>query len=190
MALSAQSQQQEVAWAELMRAAQAGDARRYEQLLREIAPFIRSLARRYCRGASLAEDVVQDVLLCVHRVRHTWDPTRPFCPWLAAITARRGIDRIRRDSRIARHEISDADAYETFAMPAANNESGALRAAEEIGPLLSALPARQRLALEAIKLRGLSLAQAAEESGQSVAALKVNVHRAVKSLRRLLGTDG
>jgi RNA polymerase sigma-70 factor (ECF subfamily) len=74
-------------------------------------------------------------------------------------------------------------------MPPANNESGALRAAEEIGPLLGCLPERQRLALEAIKLRGLSLAQAAEESGQSVAALKVNVHRAVKSLRRLLGTD-
>jgi RNA polymerase sigma-70 factor (ECF subfamily) len=65
-----------------------------------------------------------------------------------------------------------------------------LRAAEQIEPLLAALPERQRQALEATKLRGLSLAQAAEESGQSVAALKVNVHRAVKSLRRLLGNDG
>jgi len=186
---TAQAQQQEATWAQLMRAAQGGDKRGYEQLLREIAPFVRSLARRYCRNSTLAEDVVQDVLLCVHRIRHTWDPSRPFCPWLAAITARRGIDRIRRDSRINRHEISDEDAYETFSAPTANYESGAVRAAEEIGPLLSALPDRQRAALEAIKLRGLSLAQAAAESGQSVAALKVNVHRAVKSLRRLLRTD-
>jgi len=185
-----QSQLQEAAWAGLMRAAQAGDAASYERLLRAIAPFIRSLARRYSRDATAAEDVVQDVLLCVHRVRHTWNPGRPFCPWLAAIAARRGIDRIRRDSRIARHELNDEAAYETFAAPAANNETGALRAAEEIEPLLAALPARQRAALEATKLRGLSLAQAAEESGQSVAALKVNVHRAVKTLRRLLGTDG
>jgi RNA polymerase sigma-70 factor (ECF subfamily) len=189
MAQGTQSQQQEAAWAELMRAAQAGDGVRYEQLLRDITPFIRSLARRYCRGADLAEDVVQDVLLTVHRVRQTWDPTRPFCPWLAAIAARRAIDRIRRESRIARHEVNDELAYETFALPAANNESGALRAAEQIGPLLGALPERQRLALEATKLRGLSLAEASAESGQSVAALKVNVHRAVKSLRRLLGTD-
>ncbi len=190
MAPGTQAQLQEAAWAGLMRAAQAGDGSSYEQLLRAIAPFIRSLARRYSRGAATTEDVVQDVLLCMHRMRHTWDPARPFCPWLAAIAARRGIDRIRRDSRIARHELHDEAAYETFATPEANNETGALHAAEQIEPLLAALPERQREALEATKLRGLSLAQASEESGQSVAALKVNVHRAVKSLRRLMGNDG
>jgi len=190
MAPGTQAQLQEAAWAGLMRAAQAGDGPCYEQLLRAIVPFIRSLARRYSRGPAATEDVVQDVLLCVHRTRHTWDPARPFCPWLAAIAARRGIDRIRRDSRIARHELNDEAAYETFAAPATNNDTGALRAAEQIAPLLAALPVRQRQALEATKLRGLSLAEAAAESGQSVAALKVNVHRAVKSLRRLLGTDG
>lgn len=170
-----------------MRAAQQGDALCYEQLLHGITPFIRNLTRRYCRNPQLAEDVVQDVLLTVHRIRHTWDPHRPFSPWLAAITARRGIDRIRRDARIARHEVSDEWVLETFAAPAANNESGALQAAEAIEPLLAALPERQRLALEAVKIRGLSLAQAASESGQSVGALKVNVHRAVKALRALVG---
>jgi RNA polymerase sigma-70 factor (ECF subfamily) len=189
MPSASQSQQQEAAWVRLMRAAQAGDARCYEQLLRAITPFIRNLARRYCRNPDLAEDVVQEVLLTVHRIRHTWDPGRPFSPWLAAIAARRGIDRIRRDSRISRHEVSDELALETFATPAANNDSGALQAAEAIEPLLAALPERQRLALEAVKIRGLSVAQAASESGQSVAALKVNVHRAVKALRKLVGTD-
>jgi len=184
-----QSQQQEASWATLMRAAQSGDARCYEQLLRSVTPFIRSLTRRYCRDPDLAEDVVQDVLLTVHRIRHTWDPRRPFSPWLASIAARRGIDRIRRDSRIARFEVRDEAAFETFAAPAANQESGALRAAEAIEPLLAALPERQRLALEAVKIRGLSVAQAASESGQSVAALKVNVHRAVKALRRLVAAN-
>lgn len=184
MASMTPAQQQETAWAQLMRAAQAGDAVCYEQLLRAVTPFIRNLSRRYCRNPELAEDVVQDVLLTVHRIRHTWDPLRPFSPWLAAIAARRGIDRIRRDSRISRHEISDDLALETFATPTANNDSGALRAVEAIEPLLAALPRRQRLALEAVKFRGLSVAEAARESGQSVAALKVNVHRAVKALRQ------
>jgi RNA polymerase sigma-70 factor (ECF subfamily) len=188
MVSETQSQLQEAAWARLMCAAQQGDALCYEQLLRDVTPFIRSLTRRYCRNPQLAEDVVQDVLLTVHRIRHTWDPRRPFSPWLAAIAARRGIDRIRRDTRIARHEVSDDWALETFATPAANNESGALRAVEAIEPLLAALPERQRRALEAIKFRGLSLAQAASESGQSVGALKVNVHRAVKALRALVST--
>jgi RNA polymerase sigma-70 factor (ECF subfamily) len=187
MADTTGSQQQEAEWARLMRAAQAGDAVCYERLLRAVTPFIRNLSRRYCRNPDLAEDVVQDVLLTVHRIRHTWDPERPFSPWLAAIAARRGIDRIRRDARISRHEVSDELALETFATPAANNESGALRAVEAIEPLLAALPERQRLALEAVKIRGLSVAEAASESGQSVAALKVNVHRAVKALRQLAG---
>lgn len=193
MAPESQLQQQEASWALLMRAAQAGDGRCYEQLLRTVTPFIRNLTRRYCRDPDLAEDVVQDVLLTVHRVRHTWDPERPFSPWLASIAARRGIDRIRRVSRIARYEVSDELAVETFATPDANNDSGALRAALAIEPLLAALPQRQRLALEAVKIRGLSVAQAASESGQSVAALKVNVHRAVKALRKLVAmndTDG
>jgi RNA polymerase sigma-70 factor, ECF subfamily len=189
MASESQSQRQEAAWAQLMRSAQGGDARCYDQLLRAVTPFIRSLSRRYCRDPDLAEDVVQDVLLTVHRIRHTWDPGRPFSPWLAAIAARRGIDRIRRDSRIARFEVSDEAAIETFAAPAANQDTGALHAVEAIEPLLAALPERQRLALEAVKIRGLSVAQAARESGQTVAALKVNVHRAVKALRRLVASN-
>ena len=189
MVVESRSQQQEAAWAPLMRAAQAGDARSYEQLLRAVSPFVRSLARRYCRDPELAEDVVQDVLLTVHRIRHTWDPQRPFSPWLAPIAARRGIDRIRRDSRIARHEVSDELALETFAAPVANNDSGALRAVEAIEPLLAVLPERQRLALEAVKIRGLSVAEAASESGQTVAALKVSVHRAVKALRKWVAAN-
>jgi RNA polymerase sigma-70 factor, ECF subfamily len=186
---SEQQAGQEAQWAAWMRAAQAGDAACYEQLLRATSPYIPALVRRYCRNPVLAEDVLQDVLLTVHRVRHTWDPSRPFMPWLAAITGRRGIDRLRRESRIARYEIADELAIETFAPPAANNESGALRAAEEVGPLLEALPARQREALEAVKIRGLSLVQAAGELGQSVAALKVNVHRGIKALRKQVESD-
>jgi len=184
-----QHARQEAQWAAWMRAAQGGDAASYEQLLRAVSPMVRALARRYCRGPAQAEDVVQDVLLTVHRVRHTWDPRRPFTPWLAAISARRGIDRLRREARVNRFEVSDDLAIETFAQPEANTESGALRAAEEVGPLLAALPERQRSALEAVKLRGLSMAEAATELGQTVAALKVNVHRGIQKLRKQVADE-
>jgi RNA polymerase sigma-70 factor (ECF subfamily) len=187
--VSSQAMQQDGQWSALMRAAQAGDARSYDRLLRDILPFLRSLARRYGGHGAHCEDIVQEVLLTVHRVRHTWDPTRPFSPWLAAIAARRSIDLLRRQSRIARHEQLDEGAFETFADPAANNDTGAVHAAIEIEPLLAALPPRQLQALEALKLRGLSLQEAAASSGQSVGALKVNMHRAVKTLQRLVGTQ-
>jgi RNA polymerase sigma-70 factor (ECF subfamily) len=185
--VSERAAEQEQIWSGWMRAAQSGDRTAYTRLLSAVTPFVRSLARRYGGSGAEADDVVQEVLLTVHRVRHTWDPARPFSPWLAAIAARRSIDWLRRSSRIARHEQSDEAAYETFADPAANNETGAVHAAVEIEPLLASLPAKQLAALEALKLQGLSLKEAAAVSGQSVAALKVNMHRAVKTLQRLVG---
>lgn len=184
-------EQRDLAWSRLMSAAQAGDRVAYTQLLRQITPFIRALLRRHCSHREDIEEMVQDTLLTLHRVRQTYDPRRPFSPWLGAIATRRGIDGLRRRSRVARHETSEEpQVYETFSDPDANNDIEALRARDEVAELLQRLPARQREALEALKLREMSLAEASAASGQSVAALKVNTHRALKALRALFQKDG
>lgn len=172
-------------WTRLMTAAQAGERAPYERLLREITPFIRSVARARTSNPADVEEIVQDTLLTVHRVRHTYDPRRPFSPWLSAIAARRSIDALRRRIRVARHETTDESGLETFADVAANSELEGVRSAEEVNELLGRLPPRQREALEAMKLKEMSLAEASAASGQSVAALKVNVHRAIKALRSM-----
>ena len=180
------SEQRDLAWSQLMSAAQAGDRAAYSRLLREVTPFVRALLRRYCSNPHDIEEMVQDTLLTMHRVRQTYDPKRPFSPWLGAIAARRGIDGLRRRARRARHEVSaETESYETFADPAANIDIEAVRAAAEVEELLQRLPPRQRAALEAVKLREMSLAEASAVSGQSVGALKVNTHRALKALRAL-----
>ncbi|HEY1725665.1 MAG TPA: sigma-70 family RNA polymerase sigma factor [Steroidobacteraceae bacterium] len=186
MPIDATVEARDHAWVELMRAAQAGDRVAYERLLREITPMIRSLVRRHCSNRADIEEMVQDTLLTVHRVRHTYDPARPFAPWLASIAWRRSIDALRRRVRVAKHETADLDAYETFPDAAANSDMEAVRSAEEVEDLLRLLPPRQRQALEALKLRQMSLVEASAESGQSVAALKVNTHRALKALRSLI----
>ena len=178
-------QNREQVWAQLMAAAQAGERSAYERLLREVTPFIRALVRRYCSNRADVEEMVQDTLLTVHRVRHTYDPARPFSPWLAAIASRRSIDALRRRRRIARHEAPEGGVYETFVDAAANNDVEVVRSSEEVADLLRRLPARQREALESLKLKQMSLAEASAASGQSVGALKVNVHRALKALRAL-----
>jgi RNA polymerase sigma-70 factor (ECF subfamily) len=169
-----------------MAAAQDGDGNAYARLLTEATPFIRALVRRRIAHTEQAEDVTQDVLLCVHRVRHTYDPARPFTPWLAAIADRRAIDAVRRKIRIAAHEVADDRGYETFADPAANRDVEAADATELVSSLLAALPPRQREALELVKVKQMSLAEASLLSGQSVGALKVGVHRAIKALRARL----
>ena len=169
-----------------MRAAQAGDRAAYERLLREISPLIRALVRRHCSNHADIEEMVQDTLLTLHRVRHTYDPDRPFCPWLAAIAWRRSIDALRRRIRVSKYETPEQGVYETFSDAAANSDLEGVRSAEEVENLLRLLPARQREALQSLKLKEMTLAEASVASGQSVAALKVNTHRALKRLRGLL----
>jgi RNA polymerase sigma factor (sigma-70 family) len=179
-------QERDQAWSQLMRAAQSGDRAAYERLLREISPLIRALVRRHCSNRADVEEMVQDTLLTLHRVRHTYDPSRPFCPWLAAIAWRRSIDALRRRIRVSRYETPEQGVYETFSDAAANSDLEGVRSAEEVEDLLRLLPARQREALQSLKLKEMTLAEASVASGQSVAALKVNTHRALKTLRGLL----
>jgi RNA polymerase sigma-70 factor (ECF subfamily) len=179
-------EERDQAWSQLMRAAQSGDRAAYERLLREISPLIRALVRRHCSNHADIEEMVQDTLLTLHRVRHTYDPGRPFCPWLAAIAWRRSIDALRRRIRVSKYEIANQGVYETFSDAAANSDLEGVRSAEEVEDLLQLLPPRQRDALQALKLKQMTLAEASLASGQSVAALKVNTHRALKRLRMLL----
>jgi RNA polymerase sigma factor (sigma-70 family) len=179
----------EHAWSRLMAAAQDGDRAAYERLLREVVPFLRSIAARWHRRHDRAEDVVQEILLTVHRVRHTYDPARPFTHWLATIAKRRAIDALRRHGRTERSEIIDERAYETFSDPAANKETDALDRNPQLLGAIAGLPESQREAVELLKLKELSLVEASRETGKSVIALKVNMHRALKSLRAMLKGD-
>ena len=176
-------------WSRLMAAAQDGDRAAYERLLHEILPFIHALAARQHRAPDRIEDVAQEVLLTIHRVRHTYDPSRPFSPWLAAIARGRSIDLLRRRGRTEAAETSNAEAYETFAAPVANRQEAGRDAKATLGNAVAGLPPGQRQALELVKLRELSLADASRLSGKSAGALKVNVHRALKALRARLKAE-
>jgi hypothetical protein len=76
-------------WAALMARAQDGDAAAYLQLLNEITPYTRSLAANRHKGRLETEEAVQDILLTLHSIRRTYDPSRSFAAWLAGIAASR-----------------------------------------------------------------------------------------------------
>ncbi len=182
----ARSPARELDWSILMARAQAGDSEAYRCLLEDMTPYLRTIAAKRHRDASDIEDALQDILLTVHAIRHTYDPSRPFGPWLAAIAKRRIIDRLRRQARAKSRESALATEHVTFPAPPANlNETAsdgrALREAVE------RLPPGQRQAIKLVKLKEMSLKEAALASGMSVASLKVATHRAMKSLRTVLG---
>lgn len=179
-------QSDEPRWAGLMTSAQDGNQADYARLLKEIVPMVRAVVAHHHRRADRVDDVVQDVLLTLHRIRHTYDPGRPFMPWLVAVARRRSIDAIRRRTRTETMEIRDDTSYETFADPLANRELEGREATDQLAAALAALPRGQREALELVKLKEMSLVEASAVSGQSVGGLKVNVHRAIKALRAKL----
>ena len=169
-----------------MARAQDGDQSAYRQLLYEIARYLRSVVAQHQRNPADVEDTVQDILLTVHAVRHTYDPSRPFGPWLVAIAHRRIVDRLRRQGRRQARETPLEPRHETLAAAEANlyevaGEGRALRLA------IDSLPEGQRHAVTLLKLEEMSLKEAAAVSGQSIGSLKVASHRAVRSLRKILG---
>lgn len=175
-----------------MRATQAGDTDAYRELLRTITPRIRLIVgkRRGFAGPEVVEDLVQDILLSVHGVRATYDPGRPFLPWLFAIVRNRLADDARRYARGRMHEVALDDLDVTFTAAGTNLEQERTQDLHVMHEAIRALPAGQRRALELLKLRELSLKEAAAETGMTVGALKVATHRAMASLRRALGGSG
>jgi RNA polymerase sigma factor (sigma-70 family) len=172
----------------LMGAAQAGDATAYLELLRALTPRIRRIItrRRAFAGAEDVEDLVQDVLLSLHAVRATYNPARPFMPWLLAIVRNRLADGARRYARTAAREVPVDDSV-TSAEPATNPSGETFDRVEALRHAVRALPAGQRQAIELLKLQGHSLREAATATGLSIGALKVATHRAMAALRKALG---
>jgi len=177
--------------ANLMQAAQSGDASAYAQLLEEIAPRIRRIVRAHWRflGAEDVEDIVQDVLLSLHAVRGTYDPQRPFMPWLLAITRNRLADGARRYTRRESQEVHLEDWTVTFARNDANSTKETYGDLDALRHAIQALPEGQRTAIEMLKLREMSLKEAAAACGMSIGSLKVATHRAMTALRKMLGNE-
>lgn len=172
-------------WADMMRAANAGDAASYEILLRQIAAALRPLIRRGLARAARSdadiEDVVQEILLAVHLKRHTWDSTRPIEPWVHAIARYKIVDALRR--RHGNFDLPIDDFSETLA---AEEESPSV-SGRDVERHLVHLPSGQRAVVRAIAVEGASIDEAAARLEMTTSAVRVALHRGLASLAKKLG---
>ncbi|MGA1318782.1 MAG: sigma-70 family RNA polymerase sigma factor [Rubrivivax sp.] len=163
--------------------AQAGDETAYRQCLTLLAARLRAyLRRRLAAFPDEVEDLVQETLLALHLQRGTYDPTQPVSAWAVAIARHKLVDHWRRRGRReALHDpIDDVDEQLLAADP---DDGGARR---DLQTLLQDLPAAQQQAIVLTKLEGLSVAEAAQRTGASESAIKVQVHRGLKRLAALV----
>lgn len=175
---------------ELMRAVQAGEPRAYPALVRQVTPLLRQVARN--RGVPPADldDVVQEALLALHRCRSNYDPARPFLPWLIGIAQHCARDRWRRSMREDRRMLAVRALHQAWGPggPDALLSGGLL--ADSLAALIAGLPPAQREAIEVVAIGEMDLRSAAEATGRSVGALKVNLHRAREALHTRLEASG
>jgi RNA polymerase sigma-70 factor (ECF subfamily) len=163
-----------------MLAALAGDGGSYRQLLAALTLHLRAYFARRLDAAS-AEDAVQETLIAIHAKRATYDPALPFTAWVHGIARYKLVDEYRRIKRRASVPLDDVP--ELFAA----EDTQAQVAQRDVGKLLDKLPAAKRALLTAVKLDGESIADIAARTGQSESAVKVGVHRALKTLQDEVG---
>jgi RNA polymerase sigma-70 factor (ECF subfamily) len=159
----------------LMIASLIGDAAAYRALLTAVGDLLR---RYYVRriGRDDAEDLVQDALVAIHTRRATYDTEQPLTPWLYAIARYKLVDHLRR-IRI-RPTVGLDEAGALFA----ENESEAAIARRDLDILLAALPAATQALIRLVKVDGLTMQEAAERTGRSEIAVRVGIHRALRSV--------
>ncbi len=166
---------------QLMRRSQTGDKQAYAVLLEQVGKWL----ERYFRtkiAPDAVDDLVQETLISLHRKRSSYDPSRPFLPWIAAIARYRWVDRLRQTYRHQAEELGDYDA-------AQEGHEDVVSAKISIERLLNQLSESQAEAIRLVKIEGHSIAETGHITGQSESLVKVNIHRGLKKLAALVESD-
>lgn len=161
----------------------AGNGACYAQVLHELSGLLRKFVQRRLHTSSQdTEDVVQDILLAIHQKRHTYQSDYPLTAWVYAIARYKVVDHLRaRQRRADTQDLSDDESAPSLWSQDTHDIEDLL------AHMLSSLSDKQRLTIEHTKLAGHSIAETAQLTGQSEAAVKANVHRGLKALMKKFG---
>jgi RNA polymerase sigma-70 factor, ECF subfamily len=170
-----------------------GDAGAFRALYAAVAPRLHGYLLRMARERALADDLLQQTFLKVHRARAAYIRGADPLPWLYAIAHRTFLDEARRTKRAvvqvaAEEQLPEVPAGITGQTDGQRDEPRADPAlARAALAALAELPAQQREAVVLTKLDGKSVAEAAEIAGTTPGAMKVRAHRGYVALRKALG---
>lgn len=167
----------------LMRASLDGDKQAYAELLRASARLLRPFLAKRLYAGSEVEDVLQEVLLSIHKARHTYDGTRPYRPWAYAIAKFRLNDYLRTHYADQLQQAVDIEDLENI-LHADVTETGL--SYESISGEIEKLPEKQAMILQLLHRDGYTAKEAAHKLGMTESAVKVAAHRAYKVLRERL----
>jgi RNA polymerase sigma-70 factor (ECF subfamily) len=165
-----------------------GDEAAVREFVARYGSLIWSLVRRWSPDLTDAEDAVQETFVELWRSAARYDAERATEPgWVAMVTRRRLIDRLRRRQRaIALEPLPDnydqAEDYEPDL-----DRDARIETARDI---LRALPAAQRQMLELSLLHGRTHDEIATVTGTPLGTVKSHIRRGLQRARALLAASG
>ncbi len=164
--------------ASLFRAGLTGDTASYNRFLQAVTPMMRRVAARKLPSADV-EDTVQEILISIHKARHTYNGERPAMPWLLAIAQFRINDNLRKVYAGSRHESINVDELAESLADVTESHHGN----ESIEEILKDVPEREQRILTMMHVEGYTAEETGKHLGMKESAVKVAAHRAIKKIR-------
>ena len=164
-----------------------GDGRcRDDDLLRRVEPLVQSVAVRFARDRTTAEELAQACRIRIHEKRRQCRYPEALLGWAKTLCQRVCTDAVGRD-RIERDRLVETDgevtaAADTAPGPLASAETAELR--DRIGRALARLPDQQRRLLLLRYWYGLSTNEIAGREGLPASTVRNKLRRACLRLRR------
>jgi RNA polymerase sigma factor (sigma-70 family) len=170
--------------------ARQGDLEALERLYRVYAEPVSNLARRICRSAHEAEEVVQETFLEMVRSLRSFRGDGAFGAWLRRIAVSKALTALRLRER--RAETDDSAAVElnrSAVFPTAADGGDGWRKVD-LARALAMLPDDARVVVWLYDVEGLTHREIATLFGRTESFSKSRLSRAHAKLRELLGGAG
>jgi len=167
----------------LMQRSLSGDQKAYADLLRKTSSLLRPFLAKRLSFSNEVDDLMQEILISIHKARHTYDGNRPYKPWAFAIAKFRLHDYLRAHySDQLRHALDLDELEENLPEPVTEP----VMSYESISGEVQKLPGKQATILQLMHQEGYTAKEVAEKMGMNESAVKVAAHRAYKILRKNL----
>lgn len=162
---------------------QDGDKSAYHDLLKNLNSFLTNYLKKRIFNSSEIEEVIQEILLAVHKSKHTYDSSKSFMSWFMSIVEYKIIDYIRTIEKNKKTmSIDDLN----LLMNGFNLNSD-LKIDIEIA--LNKLNSKEKAIFNLLKTEGQSVQQVAKEMNLTESNVKIIAHRAYINLKKILGGD-
>jgi RNA polymerase sigma-70 factor (ECF subfamily) len=155
---------------------------------------LRSFLVRLTGASALADDLLQETFMRIHRARGSFEPGAAVVPWAYAIARNVWLDHARsaharRGRQIDAKSEDDGSPADAATGPEADSEQAAIarQTAALVERVLAGLPPAQREAFVLLRYEGTSVQEAAEILGSTPSAVKLRAFRAYEALRAALG---